>query len=93
MVILDSNHTHEHVRRELELFSEFVTPGQYMIVADTMVEYIPEQEHRPRPWGVGNNPATALRDFMNHDKRFRVDPVVNSKLLLTSSPGGYLVRT
>jgi cephalosporin hydroxylase len=92
MVILDSNHTHEHVKRELELFSDFVTPGQYMIVADTVVEYIPEQEHRPRPWGVGNNPATALRDFMSSDNRFEPDAVINSKLLLTSSPGGYLVR-
>jgi len=92
MVILDSNHTHEHVKRELELYADFVTPGQYLIVADTVVEYIPEQEHRPRPWGVGNNPATALKEFMNSDSRFELDAVTNSKLLLTSSPGGYLVR-
>lgn len=92
MVVLDSNHTHEHVKRELELFSDFVTPGQYLIVADTVVEYIPEQEHRPRPWGVGNNPATALNEFMSSDSRFEPDAVINSKLLLTSSPGGYLVR-
>lgn len=92
MVILDSNHTHEHVKRELELYADFVTPGQYLIVADTVVEYIPEQEHRPRPWGIGNNPATALKEFMNSDSRFELDAVTNSKLLLTSSPGGYLVR-
>jgi cephalosporin hydroxylase len=92
MVILDSNHTHEHVKRELELFADFVTPGQYLIVADTVVEYIPEQEHRPRPWGIGNNPATALKEFMSSDSRFELDAVTNSKLLLTSSPGGYLVR-
>jgi cephalosporin hydroxylase len=92
MIILDSNHTHEHVKRELELFSGFVTSGQYLIVADTVVEYIPEQEHRPRPWGVGNNPATALKEFMSADNRFEPDLVINSKLLLTSSPGGYLVR-
>jgi cephalosporin hydroxylase len=92
MVILDSNHTHEHVKRELELFADFVTEGQYLIVADTVVEYIPEQEHRPRPWGVGNNPATALRDFMSGNDRFETDAVINSKLLITSSPGGYLVR-
>lgn len=92
MVILDSNHTHEHVKRELELFADFVTPGQYLIVADTVVEYIPEQEHRPRPWGTGNNPATALKEFMSSDSRFELDAVTNSKLLLSSSPGGYLVR-
>jgi cephalosporin hydroxylase len=93
MVILDSHHTHEHVKRELELFADYVTPGQYLIVADTVVEYIPEQSHRPREWGVGNNPATALKEFMNSDTRFKLDDATNAKLLLTSSPGGYLVRT
>lgn len=92
MVILDSDHTHEHVLRELKIFCEFVSPGQYLIVADTVVEYIPEQAHRSRPWGIGNNPATALREFMQFDDRFNEDAVINSKLLITSSPGGYLVR-
>lgn len=92
MVILDSNHTHEHVLRELDLFADFVTPGQYLVVADTVVEYIPEQKHRPRPWHVGNNPETALREFLTRNKNFVRDEVVNSKLLLSSSPGGYLVR-
>ncbi len=60
MVILDSNHTHEHVLAELELYAPMVSPGQHLVVADTIVEKLPTQAHRPRPWGPGDNPATAL---------------------------------
>ena len=62
MVVLDSNHTHEHVLAELEPYAR-VTPGQFLVVADTFVEHIPVQEHRPRPWGPGDNPQTALDEF------------------------------
>jgi cephalosporin hydroxylase len=92
MVILDSNHTHDHVLEELKLYAPLVTRDQFLIVADTVVEDIPAQTHRPRPWGPGNNPATAMRAFLATDKRFAPDPFVNAKLLLTSSPGGYLRR-
>lgn len=90
MVILDSNHTHEHVLDELRLYAPLVTKGQFLIVADTVVEEIPAQGHRPRPWGPGNNPGTALSAFLEEDDRFLRDPFVNAKLLITSSPGGYL---
>jgi cephalosporin hydroxylase len=92
MVVLDSNHTHEHVLAELRLYSELVTVGQFLVVADTMVEEVPPQLHRPREWGPGNNPATAVRDFLAADDRFAPDEHVNAKLLLTSSRGGYLRR-
>lgn len=90
MVILDSNHTHDHVLEELRLYAPLVTEGQFLIVADTVVEGIPAQTHRPRPWGPGNNPGTALRAFLGECDRFVQDPFVNAKLLMTSSPGGYL---
>lgn len=91
MVVLDSNHTHEHVLAEIELYTRFVTPGQFMIVADTVVEELPFQEHRPRPWGPGNNPKTAVDQYLReHPGVYEVDDVINSKLLLTSSRGGYL---
>lgn len=90
MVILDSNHTHVHVLEELRLYAPLVTCGQFLIVADTVVEDIPAQTHRPRPWGPGDNPATALDVFLARDRRFVRDPFVNAKLLITSSPGGYL---
>ena len=90
MVILDSNHTHEHVLAELRLYAPLVTPGQYLIVADTVVEDIPPQTHRPRPWGPGNNPKTALKAYLEECGRFEADAFVNAKLLETASPGGYL---
>ena len=93
MVILDSNHTHEHVLAELGAYAPLVTMGQFLVVADTFVEDIPAQEHRPgRPWGPGNNPATALRAWLAECEDFEPDPFLNSKLLLTASPGGYLRR-
>jgi cephalosporin hydroxylase len=92
MVILDSNHTHMHVLAELQAYAPLVTVGQFLVVADTFVEAIPPQEHRPRPWGPGDNPATALRDWLEESDGFEPDPFVNAKLLLTASPGGYLRR-
>jgi cephalosporin hydroxylase len=92
MVVLDSSHTHDHVLAELRLYAPLVTVGQFLVVADTIVEHIPPQEHRPRPWGPGNNPATALRVWLEEADGFEPDPFVNAKLLLTASPGGYLRR-
>jgi cephalosporin hydroxylase len=92
MVVLDSNHTHEHVLGELRAYGRLVTVGQFLVVADTFVEQIPAQEHRPREWGPGNNPATALHAWLDEVDGFEPDPFVNSKLLLTASPGGYLRR-
>jgi cephalosporin hydroxylase len=92
MVVLDSNHTHEHVLGELRAYGPLVTVGQFLLVADTFVEQIPVQEHRPREWAPGNNPATALRHWLEEVEGFEPDPFVNAKLLLTASPGGYLRR-
>jgi cephalosporin hydroxylase len=93
MVVLDSNHTHEHVLGELRAYGSLVTVGQFLVVADTFVEQIPAQEHRPRPWGPGDNPGTALRAWLEEVEGFEPDRFVNAKLLLTASPGGYLRRT
>jgi cephalosporin hydroxylase len=92
MVVLDSNHTQAHVLEELRAYGPLVTVGQFLVVADTFVEQIPAQEHRAREWGPGNNPATALRAWLDEVDDFEPDPFVNSKLLLTASPGGYLRR-
>jgi cephalosporin hydroxylase len=92
MVVLDSNHTQAHVLQELRAYGPLVTVGQFLVVADTFVEQIPAQEHRAREWGPGNNPATALRAWLDEVDDFEPDPFVNSKLLLTASPGGYLRR-
>jgi len=90
LVLLDSFHTHEHVLKELHMYSSLVGKGQYMICGDTIVEDIPEQKHRPRPWGPGNNPKTALHQFLKENDRFRIDSRVEQKLLFTNNPDGYL---
>lgn len=90
MLCLDSNHTHEHVLQELQLYSPLVTKDSYIIVSDTVVEDIPPQEHRPRPWGPGNNPKTAVNAFLETADRFEPDPYYNSKILLTFNKGGYI---
>jgi cephalosporin hydroxylase len=93
MVVLDSNHTHDHVLAELRAYANLVTLGAYLIVADTIVEHIAGGGDRRRPWGPGDNPATALAAFLAERDDFAPDDEINGKLLLTSSPGGYLVRT
>jgi cephalosporin hydroxylase len=91
LVILDSFHTHEHVLKELRLYSRLVGKGHYLICCDTHVEYIPEiVENRPRPWGKGNNPKTAVDEFLTENDRFEIDRKLENKLLLTLHPRGYL---
>jgi cephalosporin hydroxylase len=90
MVVLDSNHTHQHVLDELRLYGPLVTEGQFLVVSDTIVEDIPPQVHRPREWGPGNNPKTALDEYLRETDRFEPDSWFNSKVLITSSRGGYL---
>lgn len=90
MVVLDSDHAHAHVLDELRRYGPLVTPGQFLVVSDTIVEDIPPQSHRPRHWGPGDNPKTALDEFLRETDRFEPDPWFNGKLLVTSSRGGYL---
>lgn len=90
LVILDSNHTHEHVLNELRAYSGIVGKGQYIVCGDTIVEYIPEQTHRTRPWGPGNNPATAVKQFLSETDRFVVDTAIDERLLFSCNPGGFL---
>jgi cephalosporin hydroxylase len=92
MVLLDSNHTHEHVLRELELYAPLVTPGSYAIVFDTVVEDLPAEMFADRPWGPGNSPKTAVHEFLRANPHFEIDRDVEAKLLLTVAPDGYLRR-
>jgi cephalosporin hydroxylase len=90
MVVLDSNHTHDHVLRELELYSPLVTKGNYLVVFDTVIEDMPEDFSADRPWGKGNNPKTAVWEFLKHNYRFEIDKDIENKLLITVAPDGYL---
>lgn len=93
LVCLDSNHTHNHVLKELELYSKFVSMGSYCVVFDTIVEYLPK-DYMPggRPWNPGNNPMTAVKEFISTTDKFIIDEKVDHKLLISVSPSGYLKR-
>lgn len=90
MVILDSNHTHEHVLKELNLYSPLVTKDCYLIVMDTLVDDMPDNYFKNRSWGKNNNPKTAVYEFLKSSDRFEIDESMHNKLLITVAPDGYL---
>ena len=90
LVVLDSHHTHEHVLKELQLYSPLVTKGNYLVVFDTVIEDMPEDFFPDRPWSKGNNPKTAVWEFLKHNDRFVIDKDIENKLLITVAPDGYL---
>ena len=90
LVILDSNHTHKHVLKELEVYSKLVTKGSYLVVFDTVIEELPEKLFIKKPWGKKHNPKTAVRSFLSKNKRFKIDRTITDKLLITAAPEGYL---
>jgi cephalosporin hydroxylase len=90
LVVLDSNHTHEHVLKELKLYSPLVTEGSYIVVFDTLIEDMPDDVFSDRQWGKGNNPKTAVKEFLKTSDRFVIDKEIENKLLITVSPDGYL---
>jgi cephalosporin hydroxylase len=90
LVVLDSGHTHDHVLRELELYSPFVRAGSYLVVLDTGVELLPPEMIVDRPWGPGNSPMKAVEAFLAKSARFEVDREMDAKLLISCAPSGYL---
>lgn len=90
LVVLDSNHTHDHVLKELTLYSSLVTKGSYLVVFDTTIEDMPEGFYLNRPWGKGNNPKTAVHEFLQTNDRFVIDKDIDNKLLITVALDGYL---
>lgn len=92
LVILDSNHSYDHVIVELEKYSNFVSLNSYIIAHDTGIEYAPPGLFQNRDWGVGNNSMTAVKEFLNANAAFKIDRNISGKLLITSSPDGYLKR-
>ena len=90
---LDSNHTHEHVLKELNLYSQFLKKDNYIIADDTIVNQIPNQSYRPRPWNKDANPMTAVNEFLKNNKNFKIDHELNYNHLISSSPGGYIFRS
>jgi len=93
VICLDSNHTHEHVLSELKLYSPFVSLNSYIVVFDTIVETLPEGYFsQKRPWGISNNPHTAVCEFLKQTDEFIIDEAIDNKLLISVAPRGYLKR-
>ncbi len=92
MVLLDSNHTHEHVLAELEAYAPMVSTGCYCVVFDTFVEHLPKSLFQDRPWGPGDNPMTAVYSYLSSNQQFVIDKDIHTKLMLSSAPDGYLRR-
>jgi cephalosporin hydroxylase len=92
MVMLDSNHTHDHVLAELEAYARLATVGSYCVVFDTGIEDMPDGAFSDRPWRRGNNAKTAVWDFLKRHSEFEIDKSIQHKLLITVAPDGYLKR-
>ena len=93
LVCLDSNHTHDHVLAELEAYAPLASVGSYCVVFDTIVENMPANMFADRPWGPGDNPKTAVWEYLKTHPEFEIDKSIQHKLLITVAPDGYLKRT
>ena len=92
LVCLDSNHTHDHVRAELEAYALLTSVGSYCVVMDTAIEDVPKSMFPDRPWGPGDNPKTAVWDYLKTHPEFEIDKSIDHKLLISVAPDGYLKR-
>jgi cephalosporin hydroxylase len=92
LVCLDSNHTYEHVLAELQEYAPLTSVGSYCVVCDTIVEDLSTEMLHGRPWGPGNNPKTAVLEFLKNHPDFEIDKQMDNKLLISVAPDGYLKR-
>ena len=92
LVSLDSNHTHEHVLAELQAYAPLTSVGSYCIVFDTVIEDMPVEMFPDRPWGPGNNPKTAVWEYLKSHSEFAIDKRMDHKLLISVAPDGFLKR-
>ena len=92
LVCLDSNHTHDHALAELHAYASLTSRGSYCVVFDTLIEDMPKEVYPDRPWGPGNNPKTAVWEFLKTNSEFEIDKSIPDKLQITVAPDGYLKR-
>ena len=92
MLMLDSNHSHDHVLSELEAYGNLVSKNNYCIVFDTTIEYLPKKTFPNRNWDKGNNPKTAVDKYLSIHKEFKIDTEINNKLLISNVINGYLKK-
>lgn len=92
LVVLDSNHTHQHVLAELVAYAPLTSVGSYCVVFDTIIDELPPDAFPDRPWGPDDNPRTAVREYLAAHPEFEIDRGIDDRLLISVAPGGYLKR-
>ena len=92
LVILDSNHTDEHVLKELNLYGSLVSQNSYCIVFDTIIEKMDDAFSKDRPWSKKNSPKSAIEKFLKTNESFEIDNSVDDRLILSMAPGGFLKK-
>ena len=92
LIILDSNHTEEHVLQELMLYGSLVSKNSYCIVFDTIISEMAPDFSNNRAWNKNNSPKTAINKFLKMDDKFIVDNSIDNKLLISMAPGGFLKK-
>ena len=92
LICMDSNHTHDHVLAELVAYAPLTSLGSYCVVFDTFVEDVPSDVFQNRPWGPGDNPKTAVWEYLKTHPEFEIDKNIQHKLMITVAPDGYLKR-
>jgi cephalosporin hydroxylase len=93
LVILDSDHSRDHVLQELYAYEQFVAVGGYIVVMDTTLEDQPDNFIVNRPWDKLNNPKTAVREFLNSRAgHWLADRKIDGKLLMTVCREGFLQK-
>jgi cephalosporin hydroxylase len=91
MVVLDSNHTHEHVYRELVLYANLVSKGCYLLVLDTVIDDLNIDPNRE--WGPGESPKSAVLKYMNEkNTTFKIDEILEKKAVFTVAPSGFWIK-
>ena len=92
VLVLDSNHTHDHVLAELRLLAPLLPAGSFVLVADTLIEEFPAGHYVNRPWDRGNNPRTAAKAFLAENPDFVLDEDWSRRALVTEFRDGVLRR-
>jgi cephalosporin hydroxylase len=92
VLVLDSNHTHEHVLGELRRLAPLLPVGSLVLVADTLIEELPAGHFTNRPWDRGDNPATALAAFLAERRDFEPATEWTRRALVTEFRDGIIRR-
>lgn len=94
MVVLDTDHSYDHVLAECKLYSQLVTVGCYLVVTNTILGRLDDSDtiRRSKAYKKGDDPLTALSSFLSDNKQFSVDDHLNGKLVFSQSYGGFCLR-